>query len=837
MHMTPPLRSFLELFMLSTILEQCASSGLPTLTRGQLADCMDCGRRSLQSLAFVETSTWPPPAPESAKLESSYPNKVFLHRAKTKRVTVVEDGFSRFRSREITLKFFDDPAFHKFRSGPVDGSWSETIANGDCACLFHPSGSAEIGPSGRRRPWSAISEALKHTFLFRLYYTEALEGNNVIPFSALLRDESFEALIQEQYKWKGKSAYLIKLILKKNKLRELFGNNRLTERILEKLRFSSRVEFVVVPAFGFSVVEERNIDRGRVVSEGTFADFTEVGPGIWLPVSYKNGRGLRVNFAYHSVNRPFPASVFEFHFPPGTSVVDDFSKKRYTTPYDWPTLLARVKDLVRYACYGGIVIDRVEMEAGECQIPKKPRVRGSSVGTENNLFSEWLQAKGKALSRQHSEEEEAGGEARSVLERAASIDPSELNCGLYSFLSTCAYFNLPLEQSLSAFTLLEKSPLDSVESVRKQKLNTKQEIRLGKLVRTLRSMGLYSIGLRGITLTMISRYIEDRKSVCLICAESSSERYHILPLLCTRMSSSNKRNFVFGVDFSQIFFWPPFESDYSPYLKGGERCILVSSNLEYIRNFITKIDAPVKVDDLLRPPKLRIETLDVPVSWREIPKTAGKQQEVVKRIAMRNDGKKDGVFLALRNLRGSCGCIKPKFSKEFIAPGEAGELICPISVKGWGKGMVTRFVFFETNDPKTPVVRVKFHGVLEKPPLEPGSPLLVFPTNLSLGSTSVLDRFRSRKVVVHVRTRKGTGLEDITADSTLARLTFRIERSAEDRAEIRLDLSKVADGAFSGKVSLKIVPEGKKREVVEIPISGKIVPDIAAEPAIVTLTA
>ena len=69
--------------------------------------------------------------------------------------------------------------------------------------------------------------------------------------------------------------------------------------------------------------------------------------------------------------------------------------------------------------------------------------------------------------------------------------------------------------------------------------------------------------------------------------------------------------------------------------------------------------------------------------------------------------------LIIQRAQGSCGCTKPKFSTDPIAPGESGELTISYNPQGRSTGPFHKFVTVMSNS-KNPVERITIEGVSEK---------------------------------------------------------------------------------------------------------------------------
>lgn len=93
---------------------------------------------------------------------------------------------------------------------------------------------------------------------------------------------------------------------------------------------------VVCPRFGFATVDRQityTSAAGAVERRGTtFRRFTEVVPGIWLPLGFESwsddGSSADVEFRYESVNQPIGDADFVVRFPPGTIVSDERGSTR-----------------------------------------------------------------------------------------------------------------------------------------------------------------------------------------------------------------------------------------------------------------------------------------------------------------------------------------------------------------------------------------------------------------------------------------------------------------------------------------------------------------------------
>jgi len=158
-------------------------------------------------------------------------------------------------------------------------------------------------------------------------------------------------------------------------------------------------------------------------------------------------------------------------------------------------------------------------------------------------------------------------------------------------------------------------------------------------------------------------------------------------------------------------------------------------------------------------------------------------RKVEKRIAVTNKGT---APLAIEYIETTCGCTKAVAENTRINPGEQTDVVVSYDTVGLGWGKSTQAVRINTNDPKRPVVSVRFFAnILHEVVLDPQNLVTKLPEIKNPLTFSVLAKNRSDKPIV---------LQLLKTRGAIAKAVFKPETvtiapGAEERFSIEVILS------------------------------------------------
>lgn len=131
-------------------------------------------------------------------------------------------------------------------------------------------------------------------------------------------------------------------------------------------------------------------------------------------------------------------------------------------------------------------------------------------------------------------------------------------------------------------------------------------------------------------------------------------------------------------------------------------------------------------------------------------------------FAIRNSG---DTPLTIQRVRPSCGCTAANASSPVIQPGKSGEIKITFDSTNFS-GKVSKTVFLDTNDPKSPAVTLTLTGSITEE-------IQIAPRQLNLGQTKI---GTPKEVTISVTNRGNKPLKLVSAKSPISQVVARIRK-------------------------------------------------------------
>lgn len=131
-------------------------------------------------------------------------------------------------------------------------------------------------------------------------------------------------------------------------------------------------------------------------------------------------------------------------------------------------------------------------------------------------------------------------------------------------------------------------------------------------------------------------------------------------------------------------------------------------------------------------------------------------------FAIRNSG---DTPLTIQRVRPSCGCTAANASSPVIQPGKSGEIKITFDSSNFS-GKVSKTIFLDTNDPKSPAVTLTLTGAITEE-------IQIAPRQLNLGQTKI---GTPKEVTISVTNRGNRPLKLVSAKSPISQVVARIRK-------------------------------------------------------------